>query len=117
MPSKIGSSTLADLIIPATLLIWLVFLFVFVLLGYSVPFSILFGAVGGISGGIASAWWQVKGGTPAAAPKKSASSAQKGTTGLDEDEFKSRWDLPFFKNPAKQRYLDRGKRARARRAR
>ncbi len=57
---------MTDLIVPAALRIWLVFLLVFALLGYSVTTSILFGAVGGFAGGLVSAWWQAPGGEPAA---------------------------------------------------
>lgn len=53
---------MTDLIVPAALRIWLVFLLVFVLLGYSVTVSILFGAIGGFSGGVVSAWWNALGG-------------------------------------------------------
>ena len=56
---------MTDLIVPAALRIWLVFLLVFALLGYSVTVSILFGAVGGFAGGLVSAWWHAPGGEPA----------------------------------------------------
>lgn len=55
---------MTDLIVPAALRIWLGFLLVFVLLGYSVTVSILFGAVGGFAGGLVSAWWYALGGEP-----------------------------------------------------
>ncbi|MEM8614630.1 MAG: hypothetical protein AAGF93_21640 [Cyanobacteria bacterium P01_H01_bin.105] len=55
---------MTDLIVPAALRIWLVFLLVFALLGYSVPASILFGAIGGFAGGLVSAWWHAPGGEP-----------------------------------------------------
>ncbi|MDV3353422.1 hypothetical protein D0962_13000 [Leptolyngbyaceae cyanobacterium CCMR0082] len=55
---------MTDLIVPAALRIWLVFLLVFVLLGYPVTVSILFGAVGGFAGGLVSAWWYAPGGEP-----------------------------------------------------
>ncbi|MBE9126191.1 MULTISPECIES: hypothetical protein [unclassified Coleofasciculus] len=40
--------------------LWLVFLFAFVFLRYSVPFSILAGAVGGFAGGWVYGWWKTK---------------------------------------------------------
>lgn len=55
---------MTDLIVPAALRIWLVFLLIFVLLGYSVTTSILFGVVGGFAGGLVSAWWDAFGGEP-----------------------------------------------------
>jgi hypothetical protein len=55
---------MTDLIVPAALRIWLLFLLVFSLLGYSVLFSILFGALGGFAGGVVTAWWQSQGGEP-----------------------------------------------------
>ena len=60
---------MTDLIVPAALRIWLVFLLLFALLGYSVPASILFGAIGGFAGGLVSAWWYVPGGEPVPAKK------------------------------------------------
>ncbi|MEM9486645.1 MAG: hypothetical protein AAGA83_23475 [Cyanobacteria bacterium P01_F01_bin.116] len=53
-----------DLIVPAALRLWLVFLLIFALLGYSVTASILFGAVGGFAGGVVAAWWYAPGGEP-----------------------------------------------------
>ncbi|MEM9979253.1 MAG: hypothetical protein AAF808_16615 [Cyanobacteria bacterium P01_D01_bin.2] len=64
---------MTDLIVPAALRIWLAFLLLFVLLGYSVAASIIFGAVGGFAGGLVSAWWIVPGGAPAPADEKAAS--------------------------------------------
>ncbi|MEM7063764.1 MAG: hypothetical protein AAF572_11440 [Cyanobacteria bacterium P01_B01_bin.77] len=55
---------MTDLIVPVALRIWLVFLLIFVLLGYSVTASILFGAIGGFAGGLVSAWWNALGGEP-----------------------------------------------------
>ncbi len=55
---------MTDLIVPAALRIWLIFLLVFILLGYSVIVSILFGAVGGFAGGLVAAWWSAPGGEP-----------------------------------------------------
>lgn len=55
---------MTDLIVPAALRLWLVFLLVFALLGYSVTASILFGAMGGFAGGLVSAWWHAPGGEP-----------------------------------------------------
>ena len=56
---------MADRIIPAAILTWLIFLLVFILLGYCTGVSMLFGAIGGVSGGIVIGWWQIKGGAPA----------------------------------------------------
>ncbi len=54
----------ADKIFPVALRLWLVFLFLFLLMGYAIAPSILFGAVGGFAGGFVSAWWQTPGGEP-----------------------------------------------------
>lgn len=56
---------MTDLIVPSALRIWLLFLLLFALLGYSVTASILFGAMGGFAGGLVSAWWHAPGGEPA----------------------------------------------------
>lgn len=67
MKSSKGKSVIndmTDLIVPSALRIWLVFLLVFALLGYSVTASILFGAVGGFAGGVVAAWWIAPGGEP-----------------------------------------------------
>lgn len=53
-----------DKIIPAALRLWLLFLFSFLFLGYSVIPSVVFGGIGGLASGIISAWWQTKGGIP-----------------------------------------------------
>ncbi|MGD1856178.1 MAG: hypothetical protein ACFB2W_18200 [Leptolyngbyaceae cyanobacterium] len=55
---------MTDLIVPTALRMWLIFLLIFALLGYSVPASILFGAVGGFAGGVVAAWWYAPGGEP-----------------------------------------------------
>ncbi|NJL44590.1 MAG: hypothetical protein HC922_00220, partial [Leptolyngbyaceae cyanobacterium SM2_3_12] len=49
---------MVDKIVPPALQIWLVFLFIFLLLGYGVLPSIFFGAVAGLAGGTLSAWWK-----------------------------------------------------------
>ncbi|MEM6449384.1 MAG: hypothetical protein AAF703_03620 [Cyanobacteria bacterium P01_D01_bin.105] len=110
---------MADLIIPAALRLWLIFLIAFALLGYSVPFSIAFGAIGGLAGGISFAWWQIKGGAPSR-----RSSAGSGSTDQDQPtpskgpESNSRWALPLFKpDKAKVRYLERKRRIRDRKMR
>ena len=106
---------MADLIIPATLRIWLIFLLVFVLLRYPVPFSIVFGGIAGLAGGIATAWWQVKGGAPTD-PKDRPPVDQIEPTVVNDREITSRWEIPFLKrNPAKARYVARVRRARNRR--
>jgi hypothetical protein len=51
-------------IVPPALKIWLVFLFVFLLLGYDIIPSILFGAVAGFAGGTVATWWTTPGGEP-----------------------------------------------------
>ncbi|MGB3310007.1 MAG: hypothetical protein WBG32_22790 [Nodosilinea sp.] len=55
---------MADKIIPPALKIWLVFLFLFLLLGYEVVPSILLGAIAGLAGGTIQAWWITPGGEP-----------------------------------------------------
>jgi hypothetical protein len=55
---------MADKIIPVALKIWLLFLFLFLLLGYGVPSSIIFGAIAGFAGGMIQAWWTTPGGEP-----------------------------------------------------
>ena len=65
---------MTDLIVPAALRIWLVFLLIFVVLGYSVTASILFGAIGGFAGGLVSAWWNALGGDPMLKEKGQTSS-------------------------------------------
>ncbi len=67
---------MTDLIVPAALRIWLVFLLVLILLGYSVTVSILFGAIGGFAGGLVSAWWIMPGGEPIPSDKESLSLLQ-----------------------------------------
>ncbi|MEM1254898.1 MAG: hypothetical protein AAGI69_20880 [Cyanobacteria bacterium P01_H01_bin.21] len=67
---------MTDLIVPAALRIWLVFLLIFALLGYSVTVSILFGAIGGFAGGLVSAWWYAPGGEPSPKRSEGASSFQ-----------------------------------------
>lgn len=55
---------MSDKIVPVALRVWLGFLFLFLLIGYSPVASILFGAVGGFAAGMISAWWTTKGGEP-----------------------------------------------------
>ncbi|MEM6598400.1 MAG: hypothetical protein AAF810_11390 [Cyanobacteria bacterium P01_D01_bin.36] len=107
---------MADLIIPAALRIWLIFLLIFIFLDYSVPFSITFGAIGGIAGGIVSAWWQMKGGAPSSGPKGLPPTDKLKRPNPDGSDVNSRWQLPFLKsNASKNRYLERKKKARSRR--
>ncbi|NEQ49306.1 MAG: hypothetical protein F6K11_04115 [Leptolyngbya sp. SIO3F4] len=78
MSSPKGKSVIndmTDLIVPAALRIWLVFLLMFALLGYSVTASILFGAMGGFAGGVVAAWWHAPGGEPK--PKDDKQNQQK----------------------------------------
>lgn len=105
---------LADLIIPAALRLWLIFLISFALLGYSVPFSIVFGAIGGIAGGISSAWWQIKGGAPQK-PKNSNKPPVDELTPNQGSRTNTRWEIPFLKpDRAKVRYMERQRRIRDR---
>jgi hypothetical protein len=53
-----------DKIVPVALRLWLLFLFVFLLLGYAVVPSVIFGAIGGLAGGTVNAWWTTPGGEP-----------------------------------------------------
>ncbi|MEL6777729.1 MAG: hypothetical protein AAFO06_10770 [Cyanobacteria bacterium J06597_16] len=116
---------MVDLVIPATLKIWLGFLLVFFFLGYPVPFCILFGAIGGVAGGLSTAWWQIKSGGALTGKENSGSNdggipIPRGSEPIpfDRGEGKSRWDIPFLKpNKAKSRYIERNKRARDRRIR
>lgn len=55
-----------DKIVPTALRIWLIFLLLLLLLGYSVFSSIFFGAIAGLSSGIINAWWTTMGGEPTA---------------------------------------------------
>ncbi|MEL6160274.1 MAG: hypothetical protein AAFQ40_07860 [Cyanobacteria bacterium J06623_5] len=105
---------MADLIIPAALKGWLIFLVVFALLDYPVPFSILFGAIGGIAGGLITAWWQIKGGAPSN-PKNISPTDNLRRPSPDGSDENSRFELPFLKtNKAKRRYVERKRRARDR---
>lgn|GEM_PF-690012 len=105
---------MADLIIPATLRIWIIFIFVFILLGYSPPFSIVFAGIGGLAGGIASAWWQVKGGAPSQ-PQDRPPIDKVHPTVTNDIDMTSRWEIPFLKrNKAKARYIARTRRSRNR---
>lgn len=110
-----GFVAVVDLIIPAIIRTWLIFLIVFFLLGYPVPFSILYGAIGGLAGGIATGWWQVKGGAPknqAGLPPTDKLKRPE-PNGSDKSPY---FELPFLKtNKANRRYIERQKRARARR--
>ncbi len=106
---------MADLIIPAALRLWLVFLLVFVFLKYPVPFSILFGAIAGFAGGLVTAWAQVKGGAPPT-PKDRPPTDKLRRPDPGGADVNPRWEVPFMKtNKAKQRYIERQKRARDRR--
>ncbi|EDX87720.1 hypothetical protein S7335_5430 [Synechococcus sp. PCC 7335] len=111
-----GFAAVIDLIIPAAVRTWLIFLIIIFLLGYSVPFSILYGAIGGLAGGIATGWWQMKGG----APKDPAGlpPTNKLKRPNPNDSGNPYLELPFLKtNKANRRYIERQKRARARRQR
>lgn len=105
-----------DLIIPATILTWLVFLLVFILLGYTTGVSMLFGAIGGIAGGSVIGWWQIKGGAPSDAPKDRPPIDKLRRPDPNKEYFGAGWHVPFLKsNRAKQRYMTRRKKARDRR--
>jgi len=107
---------LADLIIPAALRLWLIFLISFALLGYSVGFSILFGAIGGIAGGVSFAWWQIKGGAPTE-PENDAQPPVDDLTPTEGSQTNPRWEFPFLKpDKSKVRYQNRQRRIRDRKA-
>lgn len=53
-----------DKIIPTALRLWLGFLFLFLLLGYSAVPSVVFSAIAGFAGGMIAAWWITPGGEP-----------------------------------------------------
>lgn len=107
---------MADLIIPAALRIWLIFLLIFIFLEYPVPFSITFGAIGGIAGGIVSAWWQMKGGSPNPSGGARPPTDKLKRPDPDGSDVNPRWEVPFLKSNASQRrYIERKKRARQRR--
>ncbi|MEL6490734.1 MAG: hypothetical protein AAFQ95_12290 [Cyanobacteria bacterium J06621_3] len=105
---------MADLIIPAALRIWLIFLVIFVALQYPVPFSIIFGGIGGLAGGLVTAWWQMPGGSPKG-PKDLPPTDSLERPDPDGSDVNPRWELPFLKtNRSQNRYIERQKRARAR---
>lgn len=88
---------MTDLIVPTALRMWLVFLLLFALLGYSVTASILFGAMGGFAGGLVSAWWYAPGGEPI--PKKD-----------DKSTPSSMFQLPKWRWRTERRHLRRRQR-------
>jgi len=53
-----------DRIVPPALRFWLLFLLIFLVLGYGILPSIGFGAIAGLSAGILRAWWITPGGEP-----------------------------------------------------
>lgn len=55
---------MVDKIVPTALKIWLVFIFIFLLLGYEITPSIAFAAIAGFAGGMIQAWWITPGGVP-----------------------------------------------------
>lgn len=57
---------MTDKIVPVALRLWLVFLLIFVALGYPVTHGIFFGAIAGLAGGMVKAWWNTPGGVPQA---------------------------------------------------
>jgi hypothetical protein len=59
---------MSNKIVPPALKIWLIFLFVFLVLGYGIIPSILFGFVAGLAGGTVTTWWQTPGGEPKDVP-------------------------------------------------
>lgn len=106
---------MADLIIPAAIRTWLVFLLVFILLNYSTAFSLLFGAIGGIAGGIVTGWWQIKGGAPEG-PSNRPPVDKLRRPDPNAQHYGLKWNLPFLKtNRANRRYMERRKKARDRR--
>lgn len=89
---------MTDLIVPAALRLWLVFLLIFALLGYSVTVSILFGAMGGFAGGVVAAWWYAPGGEP------------KPTDDKKKRQFLRMFPLPTLRMRTERRHLRRRQR-------
>ena len=108
---------MADLIIPAAIRTWLVFLLIFIVLGYSTSFSLLFGAIGGLAGGVVTGWWQIKGGAPESSdPSERPPIDKLRRPDPNTEHFGLRWNMPFLKsNRANKRYMERRKKARDRR--
>ncbi|MEL6939237.1 MAG: hypothetical protein AAFO84_08590 [Cyanobacteria bacterium J06598_1] len=105
---------MADLLIPAAVRTWLIFLLVFIFLGYDVSFSIFFGAIGGLAGGLISAWWQIKGGAPSAGFNGLPPTDKLRRPAPDGSDVNRVLELPFLKtNKAQERYIKRRKKARA----
>ena len=108
---------MADLIIPAALRLWLIFLISFALLGYSVAFSILFGAIGGLAGGVATAWLQIKGGAPSGEEYEDKPPVDD-LTPFEGSEANPRWKFPLSRpDKANMRYQERQRRMRERKLR
>jgi hypothetical protein len=84
-----------DKIVPVALRLWLIFLFVFLLLGYAVVPSVVFGAIGGLAGGTVSAWWQTPGGEPKPKKETKPSPIEQLSTRIKPGELKGK--LPFLK--------------------
>lgn len=105
---------MADRIIPTTILIWLIFLLVFILLGYSTSASMLFGAIGGVAGGVVIGWGQIKGGAPAD-PGDRPPADKLRRPNPNKEHFDTSWHIPFLKtNRANKRYMARRQKARDR---
>ncbi|PZO18249.1 MAG: hypothetical protein DCF25_10025 [Leptolyngbya foveolarum] len=106
---------MADRIIPTAILTWLIFLLVFILLGYTTGVSMLFGAIGGVAGGIVIGWWHIKGGAPSG-PADRPPSDKLRRPDPNKEHFGAGWHVPFLKtNRANKRYMVRRKKARDRR--
>ncbi|MGD1904463.1 MAG: hypothetical protein ACFB0C_00545 [Leptolyngbyaceae cyanobacterium] len=84
-----------DKIVPVALRLWLLFLFVFLLLGYTVVPSVFFGAIAGLAGGTVSAWWQTPGGEPKPQEETKPSTIEQLGNRIKPQNIWSR--LPFLK--------------------
>ncbi len=84
-----------DKIVPVALRLWLLFLFLFLLLGYAVIPSVIFGAIGGLAGGTVSAWWQTPGGEPQPRQMSKPGTIEQLSNRIKPNGLKGR--LPFMK--------------------
>ncbi|MFM7470721.1 MAG: hypothetical protein ACKO5P_04340 [Nodosilinea sp.] len=87
-------------IIPSALKLWLVFLFVYLALGYSIIASIFFGVVAGLAGGTLMAWWI----TPGGEPQKPDVPQPLRQLGRQLRQTPSRFSLPDFFKKTDRRY-------------
>lgn len=87
-------------IIPPALKLWLLFLFLYLLLGYGVISSIFFGVVAGLAGGTLIAWWI----TPGGEPQKLDLPDPLRQLGRQLRQTPSRFSLPDFFKKTDRRY-------------